>query len=170
MKAANSERTRPRQFGSLCRGFYPGKPRHERKKYLKTSQTTVRSCLRCGVWRWAILSCSRPGEIKSVGRIGASAITALENLPIEFDSETDLHAWNATFHFASRHRLTLYDASYLELAHRLRLPLATLDKELRTAGKNSGFSYSAFERHIFLYELITACPSAPERLSQSAVS
>jgi predicted nucleic acid-binding protein len=34
---------------------------------------------------------------------------------------------------AERHRLTLYDAAYLELAQRRGLPLATLDRELRTA-------------------------------------
>src|SRR5260370_884667 len=34
---------------------------------------------------------------------------------------------------ARRHRLTVYDASYLELAQREALPLATLDKELATA-------------------------------------
>jgi predicted nucleic acid-binding protein len=34
---------------------------------------------------------------------------------------------------ARRHRLTVYDASYLELALRLGLPLASLDGELRQA-------------------------------------
>ena len=32
-----------------------------------------------------------------------------------------------------RHRLTAYDATYLELAIRLRLPLATKDRELLVA-------------------------------------
>ncbi len=34
-----------------------------------------------------------------------------------------------------RHRLTLYDAAYLELAKRRSLALATLDVELRRAAK-----------------------------------
>lgn len=34
---------------------------------------------------------------------------------------------------ARQHRLTVYDASYLELAQRAALPLATLDKELLRA-------------------------------------
>jgi predicted nucleic acid-binding protein len=42
-------------------------------------------------------------------------------------------AWGATLHLAVRHRLTTYDAAYLELAQRRGLPLATLDSELRTA-------------------------------------
>lgn len=40
---------------------------------------------------------------------------------------------------ASRHGLTLYYAAYLELAHRRRLPLAMLDRELRVAAKAEGF-------------------------------
>ena len=39
---------------------------------------------------------------------------------------------------AERFGLTLYDAAYLELAHRLTLPLATLDQELRAAGSALG--------------------------------
>ena len=48
---------------------------------------------------------------------------------------------------AERHRLTIYDAAYLELAQRRGVPLATLDTELRNAagaegvillGKNQG--------------------------------
>jgi predicted nucleic acid-binding protein len=35
-------------------------------------------------------------------------------------------------------RLTLYDACYLELANRLKLPLATLDKHLREAASKAG--------------------------------
>ena len=37
-----------------------------------------------------------------------------------------------------RHRLTFYDASYLELAQREGIPLATLDKELVTAARAEG--------------------------------
>lgn len=36
---------------------------------------------------------------------------------------------------AERHHLTVYDAAYLELALRRALPLATLDRELRTAAE-----------------------------------
>jgi predicted nucleic acid-binding protein len=54
-------------------------------------------------------------------------------LPINIDPETDRQAWGATLHLAERHRLTLYDAAYLELAQRRGLPLATLDRELRAA-------------------------------------
>jgi predicted nucleic acid-binding protein len=39
---------------------------------------------------------------------------------------------------ARRHRLTVYDAAYLELAQRRHLPLATLDKALLTAARAGG--------------------------------
>jgi predicted nucleic acid-binding protein len=57
----------------------------------------------------------------------------LAQLPIRTDPETERHAWDAALRRASRHKLTVYDAAYLELALRRGLPLATLDKELRTA-------------------------------------
>jgi predicted nucleic acid-binding protein len=62
--------------------------------------------------------------------------TALEELaamPITVDLETDAHAWTTTLRLADRFALTLYDATYLELAQRRGLPLASLDKELCAA-------------------------------------
>jgi predicted nucleic acid-binding protein len=41
---------------------------------------------------------------------------------------------------ARTHRLTVYDASYLELAQREALPLATLDQPLRAAALAAGIS------------------------------
>lgn len=41
---------------------------------------------------------------------------------------------------ASQHRLTAYDAAYLDLARRLSLPLATLDDDLRKAARAEGIS------------------------------
>jgi predicted nucleic acid-binding protein len=66
------------------------------------------------------------------------AIAQLTRMPIAVDSETDTHARTTTLHLADRFRLTLYDAAYLELAHRRVLPLASLDKELRAAGNALG--------------------------------
>lgn len=57
----------------------------------------------------------------------------LRSFPIAVDTETDQHAWGTTLSLAERYGLALYDAAYLELAQRLRLPLASLDKELRAA-------------------------------------
>ena len=64
-----------------------------------------------------------------------NAVTLLLRLPIEVDDQTHNQAWGATLALADRFKLTLYDACYLELAQRMELPLATLDRELRAAGK-----------------------------------
>jgi predicted nucleic acid-binding protein len=58
--------------------------------------------------------------------------------PITTDAETEKQAWGATLQMASRNRLTVYDAAYLELAKRRDLPLATLDEDLRTAARAEG--------------------------------
>jgi predicted nucleic acid-binding protein len=44
----------------------------------------------------------------------------------------------AVLALACTHRLSVYDASYLELAQRERLPPATLDLELRKAARATG--------------------------------
>jgi predicted nucleic acid-binding protein len=59
-------------------------------------------------------------------------------LPIVLDSETSARAWDETLRLAEVHRLTAYDAAYLELARRRALPLATLDAELRGAAQTLG--------------------------------
>jgi predicted nucleic acid-binding protein len=76
------------------------------------------------------------------GRIGAefrnAALADLALLDIATDAHTDAHSWTTTLHLADRFGLTLYDAAYLELAHRRSLPLASLDKELRDASRALG--------------------------------
>jgi predicted nucleic acid-binding protein len=62
----------------------------------------------------------------------------LRDLPIAFDAETAAQAWSATVQLAERHRLTVYEAAYLELAQRRGLPLASLDNELRAAAEAVG--------------------------------
>lgn len=62
----------------------------------------------------------------------------LAALPIETDEETAARASTVTLNLARTHGLTLYDSTYLELAMRNSLPLATLDKELRAAAKKTG--------------------------------
>lgn len=62
-----------------------------------------------------------------------ATLADLSLLPLNIDLETEKQAWGATLRLAERHRLTLYDAAYLELAQRRSLALATLDGELRAA-------------------------------------
>jgi predicted nucleic acid-binding protein len=67
-----------------------------------------------------------------------AALADLALLDITTDPHTDAYGWTTTMHFADRFQLTLYDAAYLELAHRRSMPLASLDADLRAAGRALG--------------------------------
>ena len=75
------------------------------------------------------------------GRISPADAVRAENLlrvlPIRIDPvrHDDLSRLRA---IAVEHGLTAYDAGYLEIAMRNRLPLATLDKGLRRAANKAG--------------------------------
>jgi predicted nucleic acid-binding protein len=62
----------------------------------------------------------------------------LEGVDIDVDSATFGHALSNTLHLARRYKLSSYDASYIELALRLGMPLATLDEDLQKAAKKAG--------------------------------
>jgi predicted nucleic acid-binding protein len=64
-----------------------------------------------------------------------AALQDLGALPIILDDETSARAWHQTLQLAEAYRLTAYDATYLELARRRALPLATLDAEMRVAAQ-----------------------------------
>ena len=68
----------------------------------------------------------------------AKWLSFLNALPIVVDDETITRAWNHILGLAREHNLSVYDASYLELSLRLRLPLATLDIPLRKAAIKAG--------------------------------
>ncbi len=62
----------------------------------------------------------------------------IDELPITIDPEGLSEIWSTTIKLADLYRLTVYDAAYLELAQRRRLPLATLDAALSKAARESG--------------------------------
>lgn len=62
----------------------------------------------------------------------------LEHLPIRIDEEITQRAWHEISDLAEKNALTAYDATYLELALRLKCPLATFDKDLRKAAHRVG--------------------------------
>ena len=62
----------------------------------------------------------------------------LSGLPIAVDGSTEARAWSDTIGLARRHGLTAYDASYLEIALREGLPIATLDARLGAAAAAVG--------------------------------
>jgi predicted nucleic acid-binding protein len=66
-----------------------------------------------------------------------ASLVDLRSLVITIDRGTNRHAWSATLRLCDRFGLTSYDAAYLELALRRRLPLATLDAELVRAAHAS---------------------------------
>jgi predicted nucleic acid-binding protein len=62
----------------------------------------------------------------------------LRALPITLDDETADNSWEDTLRLAERFTLSVYDATYLELAQRRRLPLASMDRALRSAAAALG--------------------------------
>ena len=93
-----------------------------------------------GLWKLEVANILEMGARR--GRHDAafrnSTLADLALLPISVDAETDRQAWGATLQLSERHRLTLYDAAYLELALRRGLPLASLDAELCRAAQAEG--------------------------------
>ena len=72
----------------------------------------------------------REGTMRFLGR--------LRELQLEMD---DRHVEVETLDLAHRHRLTFYDAAYLETAVRRQATLATLDEELDAAAQMENVGY-----------------------------
>jgi predicted nucleic acid-binding protein len=66
------------------------------------------------------------------------AVTLFKELAIQVDRAGNLQPFDATLLLARAHGLTAYDASYLELALREGLPIATLDARMCTAATAAG--------------------------------
>lgn len=65
-------------------------------------------------------------------------LTLLKALPITVEETTPARAWSEVLPLARARGLSAYDAAYLEMALRLGLPLATLDKKLKAAAATLG--------------------------------
>ena len=76
------------------------------------------------------------------GRITESGVqeflAGLQRLPIYIDRRDPGLLWPSIHQLAREHKLSGYDAAYLELAKREAMPLATLDEELQSACKGAG--------------------------------
>ncbi|MGA2015663.1 MAG: type II toxin-antitoxin system VapC family toxin [Opitutaceae bacterium] len=83
-----------------------------------------------------LMGAQRKGWIDKAGI--EKFLSALDVYDIEVDSETMALAWSKTLGIAESFGLSVYDASYLELALRRGLPLATLDRSLRAAIQKAG--------------------------------
>jgi len=64
-------------------------------------------------------------------------ISLLADLPIIVDQEPPERMFKEIFALAQKHKLSSYDASYLDLAMRKGLPIATFDKNLVAAANRS---------------------------------
>jgi predicted nucleic acid-binding protein len=62
----------------------------------------------------------------------------LSALPLTIDSPPLSHVFAAILSLGRTHGLTAYDAAYLELAMRRGLPMATLDRDLKSAASKLG--------------------------------
>lgn len=83
-----------------------------------------------------LLTLERRGRITSLQRQRLTGF--LRALPISVDDQTVNQTWTAAAQLAGQHRLSVYDATYLELAQRLALPLATRDRALIAAAEAVG--------------------------------
>ncbi|MYM74378.1 PIN domain-containing protein [Duganella sp. FT134W] len=94
------------------------------------------------LWATEVVHVLRCAE--QAGQLGEAAVAAflyqLGQLPISSDSAAPIGLQLAVAAVSREFRLSGYDAQYLELARRLGLPLATLDKDLRRAAKKAGVS------------------------------
>lgn len=83
--------------------------------------------------RNALVMAERRGRLTPAGT--AAALAEIESLDIELDYAPN----NATtLRLAREHRITVYDALYLELAVRQQRELATLDRALQRAAESEG--------------------------------
>lgn len=62
----------------------------------------------------------------------------LSQLPIEIEPALERLQAKTVLALSEKHSLTVYDAAYLELAHRRQLPIGTLDSDLRNAARVEG--------------------------------
>lgn len=67
-----------------------------------------------------------------------TAFDIMRELPVVVDHQAAAIAFTHLVDLASEHELTVYDATYIELAKRKQLPLASNDARMRNAATRSG--------------------------------
>jgi predicted nucleic acid-binding protein len=94
------------------------------------------------IWPLEVANAVLVGERRhrSTEAQAAKWLTYLGSLPIAIDDGTNDRAWGEVLSLARAHRLSAYDAAYVELALRRGLPLATLDDKLKVAASAVGVS------------------------------
>lgn len=96
-------------------------------------------CVVPGHWRLEVANQLVSGirRNRTTVELAGELLAMLYGLPLSTDPETDDRMME-TYALALRHRLTIYDAAYLELAIRLDAVLVTFDKKLRDSATENG--------------------------------
>jgi predicted nucleic acid-binding protein len=127
---------------AMCWLFLDGKPaeRAYALKVLAAMKQAETSALVPATWGLEVSNVIANAEAKGLVREVQSEafLEMLEAMDIAGDRATFSRALSDTLQIARRYRLSAYDASYLELAMREGLPLATLDEELQKAARKAG--------------------------------
>ena len=84
----------------------------------------------------ALLVLIRRGKLVESER--QDALVWLQRLPVTIDHEMSGLAFARLSTLACEHTISVYDATYLELARRLNLPLGCKDGPLRSAARTCG--------------------------------
>jgi predicted nucleic acid-binding protein len=112
----------------------PASAASARRRILAGERALVPDLWRCEIAN-AVVVAERRGRISPSQVAAVSADFEAFAQTIEIDSSAGIGVLIET---ARRTGLTAYDAAYLELALRRRVPLATLDDELRAAARRAG--------------------------------
>lgn len=122
--------------------FGDGSPadRHYAGHVLQVFQVEGNSALVPGIWPLEVGNVVLRAEAKRLLTEARCAefLGTLAAMAIHTDGQTSTHALASTLQLARRHKLSSYDAAYLELALRQGVALATLDADLRRAAAQSG--------------------------------
>ena len=96
-----------------------------------------------GVWGLEVANVLARAETKGLTTEARTEtfIGMLHRMNINTDGATPTQALTSILQLARRYNLSSYDASYLELAMREDLPLATLDADLRRAAELAGVEH-----------------------------
>ena len=92
------------------------------------------------LWPLEVANCLLVGERrKRITEVKVLHFLAeVRTMAITVDEQTASRAWRETLVLARTYQLSVYDATYLELASRRDLPLATLDGKLKAAAAAVG--------------------------------
>ena len=120
--------------------FGDGKPAELRYAGLVLDSLSKASAVVPVTWGLEVANVIARAEAKAIVTEARSRtfLELLEGINIEVDQATFSRSLSDTLQLARRYRLSAYDASYLELALRRSLALATLDEDLQKAAKNAG--------------------------------